>query len=129
MQHATLPKSKLGKALSYLDRQRDTLKVFLSDPRLPIHNNDTERDLRHLAVGRNNWLVFASERGGEVGCRLYSQVLSCREAGVDPQRYLEDVLTSVSTTKAREIASCAFPPKGLWKSQFRASPHWGTLQA
>jgi transposase len=120
-QHATLPKSKLGKALSYLDRQRDTLKVFLSDPRLPIHNNDTERDLRHLAVGRNNWLVFASERGGEVGCRLYSLVLSCREAGVDPQRYLEDVLTRVSTTKAREIASLT--PWAWARARRDSDPH------
>jgi hypothetical protein len=32
--------------------------------------NDEERDLHHVAVGRKNWLVFASERGGEVACRL-----------------------------------------------------------
>ena len=102
---STLPKSKLGKALTYLDRQRDELAVFLSDPRLPAHNNATERDVRHLAVGRKNWLIFASQRGGEVGCRLYSLVLSCRHAGIDPQAYLEDVLGKISTTPASDIAS------------------------
>lgn len=100
----TLPKSKLGKALTYLDRQREELAVFLSDPRLPIHNNATERDIRHLAVGRKNWLVFASLRGGEIACRLYSLVLSCRQAGIDPQVYLEDALMRVSSTPASEIA-------------------------
>jgi transposase len=102
---AILPKSKLGKALGYLDNQRDTLSVFLDDPRIPIHNNDCERDIRHIAVGRKNWLVFASQRGGEVACRLYSIVLSCRQAGIDPQAYFEDVLLKVSTTPATQIAS------------------------
>lgn len=104
-QRSTLPKSQLGKALVYLDRQRRPLSTFLADPRIPIHNNDEERDLRHLAVGRNNWQIFASERGGHVACRLYSLVLSCKQAGVDPERYIEDVLGRLSTTKASDIAS------------------------
>jgi transposase len=105
LQRSTLPKSQLGKALAYLDRQRGPLSACLKDPRIPIHNNDEERDLRHLAVGRKNWLVFASDRGGEVACRLYSLVLSCKQAGVDPEAYIEDVLGRLSTTKASDIAS------------------------
>ena len=102
---ATLPKSKLGKAVCYLRNQRAALAAFLEDPRLPIHNNDAERDLRHLAVGRKNWLVFGSQRGGEVACRLYSLVLSCKQCGADPEAYIEDVLMRVATTPASEIAS------------------------
>ena len=83
------------------------------DPRIPIHNNDTERDLRHLAVGRNNWMIFASPLGGEVACRLYSLVLSCKENGVDPQAYLEDVLGRVATTPMSAIAELT--PWG-WKA-------------
>ena len=98
LKSSTLPKSKLGKALGYLDRQRDPLSVFLADSCIPIHNNDSERDLRHLAIGRNNWLVFASERGGDVACRLYSLILSCLQGGVNPQDYIEDLLTKISTT-------------------------------
>lgn len=104
-QRSTLPKSQLGKALVYLERQRGPLSTFLADPHIPIHNNDEERDLRHLAVGRKNWLVFASERGGQVACRLYSLILSCKQAGVDPEAYIEDILGRLSTTKATDIAS------------------------
>ncbi len=50
-------------------------------------------------------MVFASERGGEVACRLYSLMLSCRQNGVDPEAYLADVLMAVATTPASEIAS------------------------
>ena len=100
-----LPKSKLGKSVTYLLNQRKPLSVFLADPRIPIHNNDAERDLRHLAIGRKNWMVFASQRGGEVACRLFSLVLSAKQAGVDVQAYVEDVLERVSTTPASQIAS------------------------
>jgi transposase len=101
---ATLPRGQLGKALGYLENQREPLQQFLSDPRVPLSNNDSERDLRHIVVGRANWLVFASPRGGEVACRLYSLMRSCRENGVDPQAYIEDLLTRVSTTPASRIA-------------------------
>ena len=100
---ATLPRGQLGKGLAYLENQREPLHAFLSDARIPLSNNDCERDLRHIVVGRANWLVFASPRGGEVACRLYSLVLSCKENGVDPQAYIEDVLTRISTTPASRI--------------------------
>jgi hypothetical protein len=74
------------------------------DDRIPIHNNDEERDLRHLKLGKKNWQILGSERGGAVACRLYSLVLSCKQAGVDPQAYIEDVLGRLSTTKASDIA-------------------------
>ena len=105
VERATLPKSPLGKALVYLDRQRGPLSAFLTDPRIPIHNNDEERDLRQVAMGRNNWQTLGSERGGQVACRMYSLVLSCKQAGVDPQAYIEDVLGRISTTKAADIAT------------------------
>ena len=101
---STLPKSKLGKAVKYVLRQQKPLSTFLDDARIPIHNNDEERDLRHLKLGKKNWQILGSERGGQVACRLYSLVLSCKQADVDPQAYIEDVLGRLSTTKASDIA-------------------------
>ncbi|MEM7203914.1 MAG: IS66 family transposase [Planctomycetota bacterium] len=116
---ATLPKSALGKALTYLCNQAEALAASVNDARLPIHNNGAERDLRHVAMGRRNWLVFASERGGEVASRLYSLLLSCKEAGVEPEAYLEDVLHRVATTPASDIASLT--PWG-WRAAQQTSP-------
>ena len=105
LERSTLPKSLLGKALTYLANQEDRLRRFLDDERIPVHNNDTERTLRHLAVGRKNWMVFGSPKGGQVGCNLYSLMLSCRAVGVNPEAYMADVLLRVSTTPTSEIAS------------------------
>ena len=102
-QKSTMPRGQLGKGLGYLENQRESLEAFLSDPRIPLSNNDSERDLRHIVVGRANWLVFASPRGGEVACRLYSLMLSCKENGVDPEAFIEDVLTRVSSTPASRV--------------------------
>ena len=91
--------------LSSVSTETGEGQTFLDDPRIPIHNNDAERDLRHLAIGRKNWLVFASPRGGEVACRLYSLVLSCKQSGVDPQAFFADVMMKVATVPAANIAT------------------------
>ena len=102
---STLPKSALGKAIGYLNNQAATLRTFLKWPTLPIHNNDAERTLRHCVVGRKNYLIFGSPKGGEVAARLYSLILSCRANEVNPEAYLVDVLSRISTTPYSEIAT------------------------
>lgn len=96
--------SQLRSAVGYALNQREPLTALLRHPEIPIHNNDTERDLRHAVTGRKNWLFFGSPRGGEVAGRLYSLVMSCKLAGVDPAAYLEDALSLVSTVRANDIA-------------------------
>jgi transposase len=50
-----LPKSALGKALTYARNQRAALRQFVSDGRLTIDNNVSERTVRIQAIGRKNW--------------------------------------------------------------------------
>jgi hypothetical protein len=59
-----LPKSKLGEAIGYPRNQWKALTNYVHDGRLPIDNNDTERDLRQLTVGRKNWLFIGSPEAG-----------------------------------------------------------------
>lgn len=101
-ERSTLPRSMIGKALGYLDNQWEPLTRFLEVGVLPIHNNDAERALRHVVVGRKNWLFFGSPRGAEVGANLFSLIASCKALGITPEVYLEDVLRRVDTTPASE---------------------------
>lgn len=100
---STLPKSLLGKALGYIENQWEPLSLFLEIPGLEIHNNDAERSLRHVVVGKKNWLFFGSERGGKVGAGLFSLIATCKAIEVNPEVYLEDVLRRVDTVPASEI--------------------------
>jgi transposase len=103
-ERSTLPKSMLGKALTYLDNQWEPLTRFLEDPVLEIHNNDSERALRHVVTGRKNWLFFGSPEGGRVGANLFSLIATCKALELNPVTYLEDILHKVDTTPDKEVA-------------------------
>ena len=114
---ATQASDHLSKAVKYAINQRKPLLAHLDDGRLPIHNNDTERDLRHVVTGRKNWLTLASEKGGHVAARLYSLVMSCKLAKVNVERYLEDVLVAVATTPSSRVGELT--PWGWAKANAR----------
>jgi transposase len=87
-----LPKSKLGQALNYMRNNWEALKRFLGDAQLPIDNNEAERDLRRVAVGRKNWLFVGSEEGGERTAIILTVVASAHRHDLDVWAYLRDVL-------------------------------------
>jgi transposase len=103
----TLPKSPLGEALGYLHRQWLVLQRFLEDGHLLPDNNNAERQLRTVALGRKNWLFAGSLDGARRAAVLYSLVQSCRLAGVDCWAYLRDVLLKVVTVPHHRIAELA----------------------
>lgn len=94
---------KLGEACKYIENQREHLRVFLTDARVPIHNNACEVAIRPVAVGRRNWLFAGSVRGGRAAATIYTLVESCKKAGVDPLRYLADVLLRVAMHPASRV--------------------------
>ncbi len=91
-----LPKSAMGIAVRYAINQWKPLLLMLTDGRLPIHNNDVERDLRRLTIGRKNWLFIGSESAGEVASRMYTVVASAMRHHLDAWAYLDDVLRGLA---------------------------------
>lgn len=111
---SALPKSPIGKALGYAQKNWKELCRFLEDGRLRIDNNRSENALRGFAVGRKNWLRFESERGGRVAAILASLVASCRRHGKNPFEYFRDVLRRLPThppEKMRELTPARWKPK------------------
>jgi transposase len=90
-----LPKNPLRKVLQYYVNHWDALMRFLSDGRVPLDNNLSERLLRAVAIGRKNWLFAGSEAGARRACIFLSCVETCRLNGVDPYDWLCDVLDRV----------------------------------
>jgi transposase len=100
---AVLPKSPLGEAVAYARSNRTALGRYLEAPYLAIDNNATERALRPIAVGRNNWLHLGSDAGGRTAAVLLSVVQSCHALQVESWAYLRDVLERVSTHPASRV--------------------------
>jgi len=83
-----LPESGLGKAIAYMLGLWKGLTLFLEDPRIPLDNNQTERGLRGLVVGRKNHYGSRSRRGTQVAALFYSLLESAKLCGVEPKAYL-----------------------------------------
>jgi hypothetical protein len=71
--------------------------------------------IKQLVIGRKNWLFAGSEGGAEHAAILYSLVVSCKLAGVDPFAYFRDVLMRIHTHPAERIAELI--PRE-WKTRF-----------
>jgi transposase len=89
-QPRVLPQSALGKAISYALEMWPGLIVFLSDARVPLDNNQTERSIRGVTVGRKNHYGSRSLRGTEVAALFYSLIESAKLAAVEPRAYLRE---------------------------------------
>ena len=85
-----LPKSSLGKAITYTSKLWSGLTLFLNDPRVPLDNNATERSIRGIALGRKNHYGSKSQRGTEVAALYYSLIESAKLAGLNSREYLEE---------------------------------------
>jgi transposase len=108
-----LPQSPLGQALGYAIRQRPRLELFLTDARIPIHNNSSERRLRVVALGRKNYLFVGHPRAGRNLAGLYSLVGSCVANGVEPTEYLTDVLARVADAKSDAELDVLLPDRWM----------------
>ena len=89
---STQERGLVSKALGYAIRQELALRRFLDDGRLRMDNNNSESALRVVATGRKSWLFFGSDDHAEAAANLYSLIASCKLHGIDPERYLAEVI-------------------------------------
>jgi transposase len=82
----------VNKALGYALRQELALRRFLQDGRLRMDNNHSENAIRIVATGRKAWLFFGSDDHAEAAANLYSLIAGCKLHGLDPERYLAEVI-------------------------------------
>jgi len=91
-----IPKSPMGRAITYAVNQWPHLLVYLDDGALPISNIVVEQRIRPLAVGRKNYLFAGSDEGAWRAAIIYSILANCTLAGVEPFAYMRDVLDRLS---------------------------------
>jgi len=82
----------MAQATAYALRHWEALVRYLDDGFLDIDNNVAELTLRHIAIGRKNWLFAGSSNGGSTAAILFSMTSTCHRHGVDAFAYLRDIL-------------------------------------
>jgi Transposase and inactivated derivatives len=108
----TLPKSLMGKAISYTFSIYPRLVRYVSDGRYCIDNNPVENVIRPLALGRKNYLFCDSHDTARNTILFYSFFGSCKLAGINPYEWLTDVLERIKDCKVSDIEK--FLPR-YWK--------------
>jgi transposase len=99
-----LPKSPEGQAIAYTLSNWQALIRYCRDGALEIDNNEAERSLRGVAVGRKNWMFFGSDNGGRTAAILTSFTTTCKRLDIDPWVYLRDIFARISAHKHSRLA-------------------------
>ena len=90
-------------AIRYALSHWRALTRYVDDGLLEIDNSAAERALRAVALGRKNYLFCGSNSGGERAAAIYSLVGSAKLNGLDPERYLRQVLTRIAEHPVNRI--------------------------
>lgn len=98
-----IPKSPIGQAIGYARSNWTALERYAAHGFLDMDNNASERAMKHVVLGRKNWLFAGSDNGGRTAARIFSLTVTCKRLGVDPFAYLRDMLDLVSTHPASRI--------------------------
>jgi transposase len=101
--HFTLPKTKLGEAITYTLNRWPALLVYLDHPNVEISNNGSERSIKPLVLSRRNWLFAGSEEGGKTAATIMSLIETCKRLNINPFKYMQDVLTRFPSAKTSQI--------------------------
>jgi transposase len=114
-----LPKHPMADAVNYALNQWETLTVFLDDGAVPIDNNGSEREMKRVVLNRKNSLFVGNPRGGRTMAILASFTSTCFRHGIDPQRYLTQLLMNLPGAPAAHLP--AWLPD-QWKLRNSATP-------
>jgi transposase len=113
------PKSVLGRAVRYLDRQWPRLTAFLRDPLMELTNNEVESGLRTWVLDRKTWLFVGHEPSARRTADALTILTTCKKMGVHPRAYLRDTLAKIL---AGEKALAALLPDTYAAAHARDAP-------
>ena len=71
------------------------LSRYVTDGLINIDNNLIENAIRPLALGRKNWLFCGNDASAYRAAIVYSLISTCKNAGIEPRIWMEDVLTKI----------------------------------
>lgn len=98
-----LPKSSIGKAISYSLNIFENLKQYIYDGKFEIDNNNIENAIRPLAIGRKNYLFAGSHESAQNIAMFYSFFATCKTNNINPYTWLCDVLNRIPEHKANKL--------------------------
>lgn len=81
------------KGLNYLIEYKSYLYNYLDFLEATPDDNECERRAKSWATGRKNWLFCKTIDGADASCFFFSMIETAKENGLNPEDYLEYILT------------------------------------
>jgi len=88
-----LPGEGISKAINYVLNHWKQLTHFLTDSTVNLSSNEAERALRHVVVGRKNFLGSQTINGADTAAALYTVMETAKKNSTDPIEYLRYLIT------------------------------------
>ena len=101
--YQVLPRSPIGKALSYTYSIYPRLVRYVIDGRYRIDNNGVENGVRPLALGRKNYMFCGNHQAAKRTAIIYSLPGNCKINNVNPVEWLTDVLKRIPDCKTNDL--------------------------
>ncbi|MGH9883969.1 MAG: IS66 family transposase [bacterium] len=98
------PKTALATALGYLLGQRAPLTRCVTTAGSSLDNNPVENAIRPLKLGARNWLFIGHPDAGPRLANLFTVLENCRQAGVEPEAYLIDLIAALAERSPHSLA-------------------------
>ena len=90
-----LPKSAIGKALTYTLTLWKRLVRYTENGKWEIDNNLIENSIRPVALGRKNYMFAGSHEAAQHAAIIYSFLGTCKINNVEPFTWLKKALTLI----------------------------------
>jgi len=103
--------SPTAKAINYTLDNIELLKVYTTDSRLNISNAPAEQAIRPFVIGRKAWLFSNTPAGAEASMILYSIMITAKQNGLDPFKYLVATLKKLPHIKTADDLEELLPLK------------------
>jgi transposase len=106
---AVVPKSALGKALSYMHDYWAKLIRYVERGDLPIDNNRVENSIRPFVIGRKAWLFSDTPAGANASAVIYSLLQTAKANGHEPYAWLRRVMRDLPAAQTVEEIEALLP--------------------
>lgn len=98
-----LPKSAIGKAMTYYLNQYHKLINVTAAPQLELDNNLIENKIRPLALGRKNYLFAGSHVAAQNTAMIYSFFATCKANDVNPRIWMQYALQKINECSIQDL--------------------------
>ena len=109
MSRTVVPKSLLGKAVSYTLSRYQLLVRYLKYAYLSPDNNIAENAIRPYVVGRKNWLFNNTPLGAHASASMYSLVETAKVNNLDPFHFMYRLFKELPEAETEEALEKLLP--------------------